>query len=191
MSKEVVAGVAALIVVPQTDSFLAIRELISSERTIKLAGMFSPPMESAIVGESSEQTLVRLFQEEVSFPSAARFRFYGQLCRLKYPGFIVDGFVFLSDEEYLVQEGTTKDEVERPVWKPLSVVERSPIGNFDFRPGARELIQAYRTRTTNGERNVAIPELELADAPAILEHLYRRNITDPSGQLTFRPVPAG
>lgn len=142
---ERLSGVGALIVESgnQIRSFLVIQELRSNQRTNKLAGMLSLPMETMEEGENYVQSLRRLFKEEVVIGSCNEEE-GRELCICELlPGVVLHAFLFESTKEDLIQPGSFIDEVSNVDWIRLEEVMNTSENSLRFRPGVYEVVKSY------------------------------------------------
>ncbi len=165
------AGVGALIIVPQTETFLTVRELTSSVRTIKEAGMRTHPMESLEPGETPQQGLKRLFVEEIKGIPEELIVGAIDLCDVFIGDKRVRNFLLAVDKPFNVQNGTMFEEVTSPQWLEIARVSEAPIGSNRFRPGVRETIDALTrfSRDQKGYRPLLYPKT--VDAELVLSRL--------------------
>ncbi|MBI4028932.1 MAG: NUDIX hydrolase [Candidatus Blackburnbacteria bacterium] len=142
------AGVCLLVVTPD-GLFCAIQEKSSKRITQKLKGMFSAPFETVEAGESHQQALVRITQEEVRMETE-RLIMGPELCRIQLdPGVWLHTYVAIAEEKINLQDGIFEDEVSGACWIPLEEVENPT--NKRFRPGMREIVESYRAFLAEGE----------------------------------------
>lgn len=142
---EQLSGVGALIVESgnQDRSFLVIQELRSNQRTNKLAGMLSLPMETMEEGENYVQSLRRLFKEEVVVDSYSEEKGI-ELCICELlPGVVLHAFLFETTKEGLIQVGSFVDEVSNVDWIKLEEAMNTPENSLRFRPGVYEVVKSY------------------------------------------------
>lgn len=136
---EVKMGVGALIISPDHQHFLTIKELETSRRTNKLKGMRSIPMESTEPKETLDQTLDRLFKEEVDiWPRSLR----GELCRCELArGVVARIYLYEISPDTKISGGSHSTEVTDVGWTSIEDAFFAPFGLF--RPGVYEALQSY------------------------------------------------
>lgn len=141
---ENVIGVGALLVT-QDFRFLTVQELKTKRSTGKIAGMRTAPMETVIEGESDDEALKRLFQEEVILqeiepPLDKKVL----LCKIQLTnGVWLHGYLLQIEQLALAVTGTENQEVSHPLWTSISEVLHSDPDDRQFRPGVRELVLSY------------------------------------------------
>src|SRR3989344_4633533 len=143
---ENVIGVCALLVTSDF-RFLTVQELKTKRSTGKIAGMRTAPMETVVDGESDDDAINRLFQEEVVL--------YGiqltldkkvLLCKIQLTkGVWLHGYLLQIEKPVLAAIGTEKHEVAGPFWTSIEEVLQSNPDDRQFRPGVRELVLSYLT----------------------------------------------
>lgn len=148
-SVERVTGVGALVVSPN-DQFLCITELRPKRLTGKLAGMKSLPMETVEGGESHQEALIRLFQEEVKIGVDNSLDKPLKLCTGQLtPGVWLHAYLFDVNSELVIQSGSELNEIGEVSWMSIEDVLKSEVGNLRFRPGVREVLLSFREYRKN------------------------------------------
>lgn len=145
--EERTTGVGALIVVADTHrpDFLTIEETRTKRSSGKLKGMRSLPMETVEDGETHQQALARLLQEEVRLNTVC---LAGELIRLKLgryeltPGVVLHAYVIEAPRDSGISVGSGVD-VQRPEWTSIEEVLATSRGSLRFRPGVKEIITTY------------------------------------------------
>lgn len=141
--KESVVGVGVFIVTPD-NRLLTLEELTTKRVTGKIAGMRSLPMETVEAGETHEQAIERLFQEEVvvDWISASQTRIL--LCKAQLtPGVWLYSYLICVPETLTVGIGTDGGKVANPSWINTEDILSSQPSERRFRPGVRETIKSY------------------------------------------------
>ena len=149
-----ITGVGALIVSPETQpkKFLTIRERYTSKITNKLSGMDLLPMETGEVGEQAEDTLGRLFTEEVRISPVIR-RLESCLCVCELaPGVFMHAYLYEALPNAEPQIGSRVGEVENIGWTPFVDVLNLPQTSLRFRPGVYETVLSYYDYLENPDR---------------------------------------
>ncbi|TSC89431.1 MAG: Uncharacterized protein G01um10145_588 [Microgenomates group bacterium Gr01-1014_5] len=141
---ESVVGVGALLVTPDL-KFLTVQELENKRSTGKIAGMRTAPMETVVDGESDDDALKRLFQEEVVLDEAELpLDKKVLLCKIQLTkGVWLHGYLLQIERPVLAVIGTENHEVSDPLWTSIEEVLHSNPDNRQFRPGVRELVFSY------------------------------------------------
>lgn len=153
--QEIKSGVGALIVAPRAPElgFVTIQELATKRSTNKLAGMITFPMETIEAGESHQDAMVRLYQEELRLtPAVARDDLTKiLLSRIELtPGAVC--YVYLHEVEpgvLLGVGGSTDQEVSPPKWTPFRDILNTKGGAYSVRGGVRESVLDFIDRRNN------------------------------------------
>ncbi|OGY10151.1 MAG: hypothetical protein A3A58_02500 [Candidatus Blackburnbacteria bacterium RIFCSPLOWO2_01_FULL_41_27] len=143
---ENVIGVGVLLVTPDF-RFLTVQELKTKRSTGKIVGMRTAPMETVIDGESDDDAIKRLFQEEVVLNEAELpLDKKVLLCKIQLTkGVWLHGYLLQIEQPVLAAIGTEKHEVSDPFWTSIEEVLQSNPDDRQFRPGVRELVLSYLT----------------------------------------------
>lgn len=144
-----VAGVTAIFYIPgQTERFCpTVQELRTKRTTNKVALQRTVPMESAKMGESEEDTLLRLMGEEIRILNASPLDIIGGAKRISVSELNRGVFVPVysvpvsSKTEFVL--GTHKNEVANLSWTPMAEIYNEPAESLYFRPGNFEAIASH------------------------------------------------
>ncbi|MBU3957418.1 NUDIX hydrolase [Patescibacteria group bacterium] len=142
MIERPLTGVGALIISPESsyESFATITEGHTKRSTNKLRGMQSLPMETAEWGETYEQTLERLFEEEIRFlPLSLLLKTKLCTCELA-PGVLVHLYLYEIPSHNSIFLGSHNQEVSNLEWVSFVDILNEPTGSLRFRPGAYECV---------------------------------------------------
>ncbi len=142
---ETIAGVCALIVT-QGGLFVAVQETRHSRITNKVPGMVSAPMETVKPGETHQQALKRLLEEEVKVIGLENPQARVKLCQVQLsPGVWIHAY-FLEVREQLPLESGNDGDTINPQWMNMNKIMETDPNKGRFRPGMREIAQSYLTR---------------------------------------------
>lgn len=142
---EKIGGIGALIISPQKDKFLTIEELRTKRSTHKLAGQRSLPMETIIPGETREQTVHRLNQEEIQIVDFDLWEaHWGRLGDIEIAEAVVLHAIFFElPRDLKISLGSEVTEINSPEWVSLKEIMDEPKDSLHFRPGVFETVHLY------------------------------------------------
>lgn len=181
-------GVGALII--QEDSFLTIEELHLSRKTHKVPGMRSMIFETIEAGETHNDTLLRALTEEVKLINFLQTDKADDtpLCKVQInQGVWLHAYLLpiKLPKDFLLEIGTTFEEVRSPGWDSMHVVLMAKSGDLRFRPGNREVIRSYFNSLPNLKNQYVYQETE----DIIADEVYK--LFEPRNELgSLQPVPA-
>lgn len=157
MTQEIIENISGVgvLIVGRNDlekGFLTIKELNTSRKKNKLRGMVSLPMETKEIGESNDQTLERLFIEEVAigvYMPEKRTKLC--ICEL-LPGVVLHAYLFEIDRRSSISLGSFMDEVSSLGWTNFGEIINASKGSLRFRPGVYEVVSSYFTFLKDREK---------------------------------------
>lgn len=155
MLERQIEGVAAFIAAPKYYRVLTIEELQTKRSTNKIAGMRSIPMETVEPGESYEDALRRLLEEEVMIElgvnySTSRLLSTCELCVFQMiPNVWVHTFFLGTAGTHMTRVGSEAKEVANPKWEHVRDILDHDLGSRLYRGGNRESVWSFLREMRN------------------------------------------
>ena len=162
-----------ILIVTSDGKFLSIEEKTSNRKTGKKKGARSFPMETVQGGESYQQALKRLLQEEVVLDSVA-INSLKKLCQVEIRnGVWLHSYLLHLPKSITIPVGSSTD-VTDPVWVDIDQVLKNGQG-LTFRPGVRETLLEYKRYLQTG--STSLLEEYRGEIEQSLRHILPRKFT--------------
>lgn len=141
-----ITGVMALVVIPEDldAGFLSITEQRFKRASNRIKGARSMPMETSDPGENDNQTLARLFQEEIKIVSSSINIGQEPLSLIEIaPSTVGNAYLVEVASDVKAITGSDTGDVDNIVWTKFDEVLSTPAGSLVFRPGVFEIVDSY------------------------------------------------
>lgn len=185
--RETIAGVCALIVTPD-GMFAAVQETKHSRVTNKVPGMISAPMETVKPGESYQQALERLLEEEVKVIGLGKPEAQTELCRVQLsPDVWVHAYLITVGERLPLRSGDDGETIN-PQWMSIDEIIKADPNERRFRPGMREIVESYLTLTHLQNGSTYEPSVYFVPQGSVPEEVFHQIEADSSQSISGSPT---